>query len=221
MGMMVDLPIFPLGTVLVPGMRFPLRVFEERYQRLLADCAATQRFGVTLIKEGEEVGGPAVPHDVGTVAEIMSLQPLAKGSYRLEAVGRERFHISRLWHDRPYLWCEAELLPELDGDPDRARGADVQVRAFAAEYVAVLYRLLGEPREVPRLQLPDDPGMLSHTVAMLLHVPAAEAQALLEAPTAAARLEQEVDVLRRELAILRQMLRGKPGGPDQPRISLN
>ncbi|MCH8222137.1 MAG: LON peptidase substrate-binding domain-containing protein [Chloroflexi bacterium] len=65
------LPIFPLNTVLFPGAPLPLRIFEPRYREMLKRCLdGDRRFGVALIKSGPEVGGPAEPHDVGTVARI-------------------------------------------------------------------------------------------------------------------------------------------------------
>ena len=64
-----DLPLFPLGTVLFPGMQLPLQLFEPRYLQMFQDIARQDsRFGVVLIKEGVEVGEPAVPFDIGTIA---------------------------------------------------------------------------------------------------------------------------------------------------------
>src|SRR5581483_3931480 len=67
-----SLRLFPLNTVLFPGAVLNLHVFEERYRRLIAECLDTgEAFGVVLLREGEEAGDPdAVPHDVGTTAEI-------------------------------------------------------------------------------------------------------------------------------------------------------
>ena len=68
----LELPIFPLGTVLFPGMPLPLHIFEERYKRMIGRCLDGDRaFGVTLLKSGREVGGPAIPHEVGTIARIV------------------------------------------------------------------------------------------------------------------------------------------------------
>ena len=68
------LPLFPLNTVLFPGAALPLQIFEDRYKEMLQDCLASDsRFGAVLIKEGVEVGGPAVPHTTGTMAEIVQV----------------------------------------------------------------------------------------------------------------------------------------------------
>ena len=65
----MDLRLFPLNTVLFPGMRMPLHIFEERYRIMIRECIEEDApFGVLLIKAGAEVGSGAVPHDVGTVA---------------------------------------------------------------------------------------------------------------------------------------------------------
>src|SRR5688500_12618252 len=88
------LPLFPLGVVLFPGMALPLHVFEERYRLMMGACLeGDQSFGVTLIKEGQEVGDPAIPFDVGTMARIAKLQRLPDGRMNLIAVGVQRFRI--------------------------------------------------------------------------------------------------------------------------------
>ena len=71
------LPLFPLNTVLFPGVSLPLQIFEERYKLMLRECMESdKRFGVSLIREGDEVGGPAVPHVVGTVAHLVQVSPI-------------------------------------------------------------------------------------------------------------------------------------------------
>jgi Lon protease-like protein len=71
-----ELPIFPLNVVLFPGMPLPLHIFEERYKSMINRCIqAGHAFGVVLIREGQEVGPPARPHDVGTTAVIAVERP--------------------------------------------------------------------------------------------------------------------------------------------------
>ena len=70
-GGIADLPLFPLRTVLFPGGRLPLRIFEQRYLTMAKDCLRDgSPFGVCLIREGGEVGAPAVPYDTGCLARI-------------------------------------------------------------------------------------------------------------------------------------------------------
>jgi Lon protease-like protein len=76
---MAALPMFPLGTVLLPGGVMPLHVFEPRYRQMIKDCMASDaEFGVTLIERGSEVGGGDVRSEVGTVARIRTRAPMSK-----------------------------------------------------------------------------------------------------------------------------------------------
>src|SRR5262249_39608867 len=73
-------PLFPLNVVLFPGMPLPLHVFEPRYQEMVQACMESDRtFGVCLIRSGQEVGGPADPHPVGTTCEILEASSLGEG----------------------------------------------------------------------------------------------------------------------------------------------
>ena len=68
----VEIPLFPLGTVLFPDGVLPLKLFEARYLDMAARCMrANAPFGVCLIREGGEVGEPALPHDIGAMARIV------------------------------------------------------------------------------------------------------------------------------------------------------
>jgi len=119
------LPLFPLSTVLFPGMRLPLHIFEERYQTLVADLLAgpePRRFGVIAIRAGREVGADSVAalHEVGCVAVVRQAAPTADGRYDLLTVGTDRFRLVDVDRSRPYLRGEIELLPD---DPATEPGA--------------------------------------------------------------------------------------------------
>ena len=76
-----DLPLFPLNTVLFPGMVLPLHIFEERYKLMINHCLEEERpFGVLLIREGKEVGSGAVPYQVGTTTMIAVIPAATKPS---------------------------------------------------------------------------------------------------------------------------------------------
>jgi hypothetical protein len=111
-----DLPLFPLSTVLFPGGRLQLRVFEPRYLDLVRECSRAQRpFGVNLILQGREVGAPAAPAAVGTLARIRDFYTLHDGLLGILAEGEARFRVTRtrvrsdgqvradvaLWPDEP------------------------------------------------------------------------------------------------------------------------
>src|SRR6185437_3260270 len=128
------LPLFPLSTVLFPGMRLPLHIFEERYRQLVTDLRARpepRRFGVIAIRKGREVGADGVTalHEVGCVAEVRQITPHADGRFDLATVGAERFRLLRADTSLPYLQGEVEMLND-DASP---AGTD---QAVAAEALA-------------------------------------------------------------------------------------
>jgi uncharacterized protein len=130
------LRLFPLRTVLFPGMELDLQVFEERYRVLVAECIeASEPFGVALIREGPEVGGDATPHPVGCTARIARLAPTRDGRLALKAVGERRFRITTLHHDQPYLSADVEYPVDEAGEVPTERLEEARHR------LRQLYRL--------------------------------------------------------------------------------
>lgn len=206
------LPLFPLGTVLFPGLVLPLRVFEERYRALVRTLlqrpeTAQRTFGVVAIRHGFEVG-QADPqlYDVGCTAEVRDVTEHRDGSFDLVTVGRRRYAIASLVPaTTPYAQASVTFLPEADGT-----GAD----ALAPRVLAALRRYLGILRDEPAAteQLPEDPLVLSHVVAATAALSLADRQALLAAADTATRLREELRLLQRECALLSR-LRAVPAGP--------
>jgi Lon protease-like protein len=88
------LPLFPLNTVLFPGGHLPLRIFEKRYMDMASACLrGPSPFGVCLIREGTEVGAPATPHEVGTLAKIVEWDMEQLGVLQIVARGEQRFRV--------------------------------------------------------------------------------------------------------------------------------
>jgi Lon protease-like protein len=150
------LPMFPLGTALVPHQLLPLQVFEPRYRRLVEDClAADARFGVVLIERGSEVGGGDVRFDVGTVARILESAELPDGRIALATAGETRVRVRAWLPDAPYPEAEVDLLE--DPEPGAAELAARAPLAAAFGRVVALARELGA--SVPEdLVLADDPN---------------------------------------------------------------
>jgi len=120
----MEIPLFPLHTVLFPGVALPLHIFEERYRLMIARCLETQTpFGVVLIRDGREVGGGQLSiAGVGTFAAIRESEKLPDGRYEVLAVGVGRFAVREVDTDRePYLVATVEPLAERSEDPDEAR----------------------------------------------------------------------------------------------------
>ena len=198
------LPLFPLNVVMFPNTSIPLQIFEERYQQMLKDCLdGDSRFGVTLIKEGAEVGDPATPHLVGTVADIVHVNRVAGDRFFISIFGSERFEIVEISQQLPYLAADVRLLEdevEVDVPPTEM----AQIRKAATEHVRLRYGLNGG--WVRESRLPDDPLDLSYFIGGMLQASLPEKQALLEEPSTSRRLEAELDLLRREGDELRQQV---------------
>jgi len=199
------LPLFPLHTVLFPGMALPIRVFEPRYRRMLDDClrGADRSFGVVLIREGREVGGGADPHRVGTMAYVEEVKPLADGTLAVSTEGRGRFRVLELMRERPYLSAMVETLDEPLGEGDVDAVAE-QVRTAAQHTLKRLLALNSEwVRSVP---LPRNPLKLAYAIAERLPLDLPVRQELLEAATVQRRLELELPILAAEGERVEQLL---------------
>ena len=111
---MAVLPMFPLGTVLLPHMPLSLRIFEERYLKLLGDLIGEEmpEFGVVLISKGPEVGGGEQRFDYGTIATVTDIGTTDE-FYGLQSVGAQRFRVVGWLPDDPYPLADIEFLPEL------------------------------------------------------------------------------------------------------------
>jgi Lon protease-like protein len=218
------LPLFPLGTVLYPGLLLPLNIFEERYRQLvrdLLDGPEPRRFGVIAIRKGRETGvdGISALHDIGCTATLRQVTEQDDGRFHLVTVGTQRFRLVSLDGTQPYLQGEVELLGEEVGDEAAAGLAALAVqRGFHGYLEALASR---ESVEVSVPELPDEPLLLSYLVAasMILDLPVR--QQLLAEPDAERRLGAERALLARETTMLRSLtatpapdLRNTPYNPN-------
>ena len=138
---MAVMPMFPLGSVLMPAMPLNLRIFEERYLKLLGDLLGeeTPEFGVVLIERGQEVGGGEKRMDIGTIASVIEIGTTDE-FYGLQSVGSKRFRVNAWLPDDPYPIADIDFLPDLIWDdnlmPARVH-LETKVRrllAFASEF---------------------------------------------------------------------------------------
>lgn len=143
----MELPLFPLHTVLCPGVAMPLHVFEPRYRALVARCLEEGGpFGVVLIRNGREVGpGPTSIATIGTVAEIREAGKFSDGRFELLVVGVRRFRIESVTVGRePYLVGDVEELEDVIGDREAARTLTDRVTQRFVRYLALLQPTEGE-----------------------------------------------------------------------------
>jgi Lon protease-like protein len=217
--MSIRLSLMPLNSVLYPWMPMVLSIYEERYLRMLKDVLAGGHvFGTALIAEGREVGGPAVPHKVGTEVIIARAWPTEDGAWRVVGIGRHRFRILEMAAYEPYPIADVDFAG-LAEDPheDISRGLMRTVRALFEEHIALLLKLLNQ--EAHRLEIPDDAARLSYMVAAHLGTGTDERQRLLEMPSCRERLEAEVSLLRQDLTKLRIYAAAQPASPEKARLN--
>jgi Lon protease-like protein len=201
-----SLPLFPLSTVLFPGMRLPLHIFESRYRQLVADLLEQpepRRFGVIAIRKGKETGvdGVAALYDVGCVATVRQVESREDGRYDLLTVGTQRFRLLSLDKSLPYLRGEIEPLPDETGEAREAAYATRRVQDAFRGYLNMLVDRGGGVISVA--DLPDEPLLLSYIIAAAMIIDLPDRQSLLAAPDALARLKAERSLLTREIGMLR------------------
>jgi Lon protease-like protein len=203
--MLRRLRLFPLNAVLFPGAVLNLHIFEARYKQMIDECLRSgEGFGVALIAEGAEAGDPNVtPHDIGSIAEIVDVQPLPFDRYFISTVGRQRFRICEIVSREPYLTVDADVLEEENDEDDEIERLNDRVRSLFSEYLELVVEFSGNQSTV---QLPDDPQSASFVVGDTLQIAEAIKQRLLELETTKKRLLAEEDFLEKLLPQLRRLL---------------
>ena len=203
--MVSSIPLFPLGTVLFPGVVLPLHIFEPRYRTLVRDLMAAppghQRFGVVAIREGREVGIRAASqlHTIGCAADLQQVEALPDGRFSIVATGGRRFRLLDLDTSDDLARATVEYLD----DPETAGADEVagQVAAAFLRYYDALLTAQGNPPD-GELELPDRPRDLAYAVADAMLLDDGEKQQLLAAASTNRRLELELSLLQRETAMV-------------------
>ena len=215
----IALPLFPLNTVLFPGQVLPLHIFEERYRRMIGRCIEKSwPFGVTLIQEGEEVGRPAKPFEVGTTARVTQVERLDDGRLNIITVGELRFRIAALDQAKDgYLRADVTLWPRSPSDENASQTLALNVRDRLRRYVGMISQASGV--ELDTNDIPDEPTELACLTAVALQVDQLEKQDLLTSPSIAALLSKEAGLLRRETRML-QVILASPGRPTSEESSV-
>ncbi|MFB7270205.1 LON peptidase substrate-binding domain-containing protein [Streptomyces sp. NPDC056244] len=233
------LPLFPLNAVLFPGLVLPLNVFEERYRAMMRELLKTddsepRRFVVVAIRDGHEVArtapgmpdptavperGPAAGfgpeplaafHPVGCVADAATIRERPDGSFEVVATGTTRVRLLSVDASGPYLTAEVEDLTEETGEGAQALAEGVlrAFRSYQKRLAGARERSLSTGDE-----LPDEPSVVSYLVAAAVVLGTPAKQRLLEAPDIAARLREELKLLRAETAVIRHF-------PSLPAVTL-
>ena len=207
---MAVMPMFPLSTVLMPAMPLSLRIFEERYLKLLGDLIGEENpeFGVVLIERGQEVGGGEKRLNIGTIASVTDIGTLDE-FYGVESFGSQRFRVNAWLPDNPYPMADVDLLPdliwsdELMPDLDRLETRVRNLLAKASEFGDLQY---GADTEIS-----DDPIDACWQLAGMLPVGGLDQADLLSADSAEELISKTFGVVAALEEALQAMM-GKLGG---------
>ncbi|MEQ1880258.1 MAG: LON peptidase substrate-binding domain-containing protein [Burkholderiales bacterium] len=184
MSTLLELPIFPLNTVLFPGGLLPLRIFEQRYLDMTKECIrSSTAFGVCRIREGLEVGVPAIPEEIGCTADIREWEMPHLGMFHLVTQGAQPFRIlEHTTQNNGLIRAKIELLEEISGEENAA------IVSFCRQVLEQAIQRLGSENFPPPLDYAN-PRWVSYRLAEVLPLPAEDKQSLLEQREDAARLE--------------------------------
>jgi Lon protease-like protein len=193
----MQLRLFPLQTVLFPGMRMPLHIFEERYRTMIRECIEEDApFGVLLIREGAEVGGGAIPHNTGTTARITQVEYLEDGRMNIFTIGAQRFRVSNITTEREYLTGDAEIIEQARAT-DAADALMPKARQLFNEYLRTYLAL--SDQWTRGVALPEDPAEAADYIAARTDTLAEIKQKWLEELSPESRLAHELEVIEQAL----------------------
>jgi Lon protease-like protein len=188
---MTTLPLFPLHTVLVPGARLQLRIFEPRYVDLVRSCSRdASGFGVCLILEGNEAGKPAAPVVIGTQAHIVDFTTMPDGLLGITVQGGRRFQVEQTRvGDNGLVHADVTWLDEPTPAP---------IAVEHALLVTILRRMIeriGSAHARIDASLYEDAAWVSWRLAELLPIATADRQCLLQQSDPNARLQRLLELV--------------------------
>lgn len=179
----VEIPLFPLGSVLFPGGTMALKIFEQRYLEMAKTSLKTgSPFGIALISEGEEVGIPAVSESIGTIAHVTGWDMQNFGVLQLRVKGTERFQLlSQSISRNGLITGEISILPN-------DMHIDCAEHTACAEFLRNIFAQTSAD-STPDEQRFDDAGWVGFRLTELLPFNSAIKQKMLELTDARIRLE--------------------------------
>lgn len=204
---MTVMPMFPLGSVLFPSMPLTLRIFEERYLKLLGDLMSsdTPEFGVVLVSRGSEVGGGETRMSIGTVASVTEIGTTDE-FFGLESFGSRRFHVNDWLPDDPYPIADIEFIPELAWDDTL-----MPARVHLESQVRKLLTLVGEFGELvfgADIEFSDDPIRAVWQMAGILPIGELDRFDLLSSQSAEELIARAYSIATSGIDTVREMLAG-------------
>jgi len=187
----LEVPLFPLHTVLFPDGPLALRIFEPRYLDMVSECLRNEQpFGVCLIQSGREAGEAASPHRTCTFARIVDWQRGDDGLLAISALGEQRFQVQdmRVERDQLLRGTVQPLTPESPAPLPAECGYMTQMLDQLFEHAGDVYA------DLPKH--PDDASWVGYRLAEVLSLPLVRRQTFLELEDALLRLTQLDQILR-------------------------
>ena len=199
------MPMFPLGSVLMPAMPLPLRIFEPRYLKLLGDLVAAENpeFGVVLIERGQEVGGGEKRMEIGTIASVTNIGTLEE-FYGLESVGARRFRVNAWLPDDPYPIADIDFLPDLIWD-DTLMPSRVHLETKVRQLLALASEF-GDLQYGSDIELSDDPMEACWQLAGVLPVGQLDQMDLLGSQSAEELIKRTYEIVTAADETLKAMM---------------
>ncbi len=214
--MSFELPIFPLGVVLFPGMPLPLHIFEPRYRAMIGRCLEADReFGVAQMAEGVEGMAGTTALRVGTVAKILEVAPFADGRMNLQTIGTRRFEILTAREEDDTIVAQCEWVDD-DEESETLAPVSARARRILSRYFDSLSANTDLPAHLGELSVPAEPFALSMFIAAIMSLPSDQKQQLLELTSTRHRLELEAFLLERADLVQRAFTKHAAHGYLQP-----
>jgi len=205
--------VFPLGTVLFPGMPLPLHIFEPRYRTMMDEVLAGLPLAIFSIQEGQEaLGDLARPANAGTLVQLDTVERMADGRMNLLVTGTARVRWEEAVSDDPFLKARLQLWEDEDTKPDQTEHGVLAAQIYQelTDYLALL-------QIQAKVELPREPHLICHLAIQNSGLPLPQRQTFLEIPTLKERMERTLNMLRRK----NLLIRSSPGPSIQQGESLN
>jgi Lon protease-like protein len=200
----LDLALFPLNTVLFPGMKLPLHIFEDRYRLMIRECLRRDRdFGVLMAGLGTDHQGMSATDTIGTSARITHVDQLQDGRMDIVTTGAERFRLLHLLHTEPYVVGRVEVYPLGGADSPLVSELVCKASTLFVRYLRLVSEVIGATIQLEGT--PRNASDLAYAMAITLKVSMEEKQELLNIGTLPALLAREVLILSREEVLLNRM----------------
>lgn len=192
----IRIPIFPLNTVLFPNMTLPLKIFENRYKKMINDCINNHSlFGICLIKEGDEVGGSAEFFGIGTIAKIDKVWEAEYG-YDIKIIGQEIFKIKNILYKEDYVFAEIELMGSLNEKPYASENKILELKLCVEDYLSSINLFQNE--WFSNRHISSNADNLINFAISILQSDDFELQVILEQLSGQSRVEKLIKLLEKE-----------------------